>query len=161
MKKNRSVVRSLGLMGVTLLLVLLATTVVFAGRGDGDFTATPLQGEVVSVDAAKPQVTADRSASRVDPTSLRPVSIIVTLDAAVSDAELEAVSGGEVVHRYTKVFDGASLVLPEGNIEAVSKMDRRLRRLSGRSPPAGHRSQPAVHRRPHGLVAGWWCERCR
>ncbi|MEZ4519416.1 MAG: hypothetical protein R3C44_22180 [Chloroflexota bacterium] len=40
------------------------------------------------------------------------MSIIVTFDGDVSNADLEAASGGEVIHRYSKVLNGASLVLP-------------------------------------------------
>lgn len=126
MYQKRRGVRNMGLVSLVVLLTLLATSVAFAGRGDGGFTATPLQGdgETVSVDAQKPQVAAEqRSGDRVDPNSLRPVSIIVTLDENVSDAQLESVSGGEVIYRYSKVFNGASLVLPEANIEAVSRLE--------------------------------------
>lgn len=56
------------------------------------------------------------AAARVDPATIRPVSYIVTFDDTVDAATVEALTGGTVVHRYSKVFNGVSIVMPEDNI---------------------------------------------
>jgi subtilisin family serine protease len=54
---------------------------------------------------------------------LEPVSIIVTFERSFDPRMLEATSGGKLVHRYNKIFNGASIVLAEETIEAVAALD--------------------------------------
>ena len=51
---------------------------------------------------------------------LRPVSLIVTFAETISAEQLAAATGGQIVHRYKKVFNGASLVTTEGQISALA-----------------------------------------
>jgi subtilisin family serine protease len=62
------------------------------------------------------------SAARSEAGELRPVSIIVTFDESVDARTLEAVSGGQVIHRYKYVFNGASLILPGNKVDTVASL---------------------------------------
>ena len=62
------------------------------------------------------------------------VSIIVTFEDGVEPADLEAVGKGQVIYRYKKVFNGASMILPGGNIEAVAAMEGGSTRYRGGIP---------------------------
>jgi subtilisin family serine protease len=53
---------------------------------------------------------------------LKPVSIIVTFDKSVSAGDLARVSGGRVIHRYKKIFNGASLIVSEDKLGAVDSL---------------------------------------
>ncbi len=50
------------------------------------------------------------------------VSIIVTFDDTVDTASLEAISGGRVIHEYSKLFRGASLVLPVEKVTNIAAL---------------------------------------
>lgn len=54
---------------------------------------------------------------------LRAVSIIVTFDQSVDVSALAAVSGGQVIHRYSKIFNGASLVLAGDKVDDVAALN--------------------------------------
>jgi len=83
---------------------------------------TPVTGSISPLSqesVAKPEVGA---AGRItDP--LRPVSLIVTFDGGVSADQLAAATGGQVVHRYTKVFNGASLVVAQGQADVLAGLN--------------------------------------
>lgn len=100
------------LVAAALVLMLLASSLALAQDSTGGFTATPLvpDGDVLSaVKPANDGVSARRAG--IDPNDLEVVSVIVTLDGSVSPDALAAITGGEVVNRYDKVFNGASIVL--------------------------------------------------
>ncbi len=83
-----------------------------------DATLT-LEG-TLSADADKGVSAAARGVPSGD---LQPVSIIVVLE---DNADLNAVAaqaGGQVVHTYSKLFNGFSMVLPEGNTGNVATID--------------------------------------
>lgn len=51
---------------------------------------------------------------------LHPVSLIVTFDSTFDVNSLQ--SAGQVIHRYQKVFNGASLVTMSNQVEAIANM---------------------------------------
>lgn len=51
-----------------------------------------------------------------------PVSVFVVFEDDINVRQLETVSDGEVVHRFTKVFNGVSLVLPSDKLDEVDAM---------------------------------------
>jgi subtilisin family serine protease len=53
---------------------------------------------------------------------LEAVSIIVTFDESFDASALEAASEGKIIHRYSKVFNGASVVLAGGKVDAVASL---------------------------------------
>ena len=79
-------------------------------------------GDVIS--AAKPAndgISTQRAV--IDPSGLEVVSVIVTLDGSVSPDALAAITGGEVINRYDKVFNGASLVLAGAQVDDLAAID--------------------------------------
>ena len=54
------------------------------------------------------------------PSELEPVSIIVTLDAPIDTRALASAANGQVIHRYSKIFNGISMVLPADNVEKIA-----------------------------------------
>ena len=112
------------LAAAALVLMLLASSLALAQDSTGGFTATPLvpDGDVLS--AAKPAndgVSAQRAG--IDPNDLEVVSVIVTLDGSVSPDALAAITGGEVINRYDKVFNGASIVLAGDQVASLAALD--------------------------------------
>lgn len=59
----------------------------------------------------------------MDPSSLQPLSVIVTFDESLTAERLAAEAQGRVIHRYNKVFRGASLFLPESNLGLVADLE--------------------------------------
>lgn len=55
-----------------------------------------------------------------NPQDLQPVSLIVVLDESANADAIAASAGGQVVHRYEKIFKGASMVVPSGSIPQVA-----------------------------------------
>jgi uncharacterized repeat protein (TIGR01451 family) len=55
-----------------------------------------------------------------NPQDLQPVSLIVVLDESANADAIAAGAGGQVVHRYEKIFKGASMVVPSGSIPQVA-----------------------------------------
>ena len=78
-----------------------------------DGSISPLSSE--STDKAAIQAAAVNAAG-----TLRPVSLIVTFDSNFDVNSLQA--AGQVIHRYQKVFNGASLVTMSNQVEAISTM---------------------------------------
>lgn len=77
--------------------------------------SVPTAGSVQSVAKA-----AHVGAAALPADRFRLVSIIVATDPAADPSQIAAGAGGQVVHRYTKVFSGASMVVPPGNVEQVA-----------------------------------------
>ena len=109
---------------ILLLLAALAMVVPVSSQGPDDLSATgsPTLGSSVEPAAGK-----DAAARGALPetagftlSEFEPVSIIVTFDDSVDAKTLQGVSGGQVVHRYSEVFNGASLVLPGGKVDDVA-----------------------------------------
>ncbi|HEX6384276.1 MAG TPA: S8 family serine peptidase [Anaerolineae bacterium] len=60
----------------------------------------------------------------IDVEDLETVSVVVTFDESASaqsfDQTLEFISGGQIIHRYRQIFNGASLVLSGDKIDQVA-----------------------------------------
>ncbi len=111
------------LVAAVLLLTLLVSSLALASDGTGGFTATPLTPEGSPASATKPPndgVSAQRSS--IDPNDYELVSVIVTLDGSVNPDALAAIAGGEVINRYDKVFNGASLVLAGERVDTLAAL---------------------------------------
>ncbi|HEY72969.1 MAG: peptidase S8, partial [Chloroflexi bacterium] len=133
----------------TLAMVILLTTLMslvgvapVASQGpDEPFTATPLvPGSSITVDAEKEDAPApappvpsfgepvfqvragEAPAPGLVAEDLEAVSIIVTFDESFDASALEAASGGQVIHRYKEIFNGASMVLAGDKVDAVASM---------------------------------------
>jgi len=121
-------------LGIFALLAGLVGAIPVASQApDANFEATPLvpvssaagsaekdNAPVVQVLAANQARSAERGLVAED---LEPVSIIVTFERSFNARALEAATGGKVVHRYNKIFNGASMVLSSDKIEAVAALD--------------------------------------
>ena len=51
---------------------------------------------------------------------LHPVSLIVTFDQSITAEKVQAAAGGQIIHRYTHVFNGASLVTMSDKVTALA-----------------------------------------
>jgi len=85
--------------------------------------STLTAGETPAVDTID-SVSAEDKASLVAAagldTDLQPVSVIVMLEPGTDPNQLVAATGGQVVHTYSKLFNGVSLVLAEGSLSGLS-----------------------------------------
>ena len=77
--------------------------------------AAPVADSVESV--VKPSVDASAQGT---PDQFRVVSLIVVLDEGADPAAAVAAGGGQVVHRYTKVFNGVSMIVPQSSVGDVA-----------------------------------------
>ena len=106
---------------ILLLIMVLALVVPAAAQDPGQkFQATPVSPDSVisgDVDKVAPQTREATAAA-----DLELVSIIVTFEDGVEPANLEAVGAGQVIYRYQKVFNGASMILPGDNLDAVASI---------------------------------------
>lgn len=107
------------LVTILTLIVLLAMVVpVSAQEPPQQYEVTPLSPDSVVIgDVEKAGARISEGAAVGD---LELASIIVTFDESVDPTALEAASGGRLIHRYKKIFNGASLVLAEDRIDAVA-----------------------------------------
>ena len=111
---------------LALIMVLAMVVPITAQEPGQQFEATPLSpDEVLAGDAAKapPLPAAARPSADVAAGELELVSIIVTFDESFDPATLEAATGGQVIHRYRKVFNGASIVLAGEAVDGVEAKD--------------------------------------
>ena len=128
--KKRSVF-GLFLFVFAVLALVLSTASLGAQEDFGPADGAITEGETFanyndnkdapSVPVSSLQATdASQPSGRVDVRNLSAVSVIVTFDESVDASQLEAVSGGQVVHSYSKVFNGASLVLAGDKVDALA-----------------------------------------
>lgn len=103
-----------------LVLTLTLSTSGFAQQGDLQPAGGVTPESSYSLDVSKPDAPGLRSA--VDPSTLRAVSVIATFDGPINADAAAAAAGGEVIHRYTKVFNGASIVLPGSNVAQLAAL---------------------------------------
>lgn len=101
-----------------LVLTLSLSTAGLAQQGDLQPAGGVTQESSYSLDAAKEATSTLRGA--VDPSTLRAVSVIVTFDGSVNANAVAAAAGGQLIHRYTKAFNGASIVLPGEGIATLA-----------------------------------------
>ena len=127
---NKFNIKRAGLLSFLLLAVLLVSvSVSTAQEGDGltDVPDSIIPGAVMFGESEKTTDAPATSfsvemASKGDPSELKAVSVIVTFDSAadVDVAKLEATSGGQVIHNFTKLFNGVSMVVPAANIDSIA-----------------------------------------
>ena len=105
-----------------LLLILALIVPVFAQ--DPDVSRPDVSGIAVSAPLAPESVvTVDKADLQARATEdLGVVSVIVVFDESVSAQSLETATGGKVVNRYNRVFNGASLLVSEGSVEALASL---------------------------------------
>ncbi len=136
--KKRSVFGVFLFFVVVLTLVLSTTSLGLAQEGIQPADGAVTQGETYHANtddkgAPAPAAPApafglqsaqvnQRAAEGVDVSELKAVSVIVTFDSSVDAKQLEAVSGGQVVHNFSKAFNGASLVLAGDKVDAIANM---------------------------------------
>lgn len=115
------------LTSVTVLLALLVGLLgvaPVASQGPGQpFTVTPLSptsSVTVSTEKESAPDTAEPSVKGLEAGGLGLVSIIVTYDDSFDASTLEATTGGTIIHRYEKIFKGASLVLAGDKVDDVA-----------------------------------------
>lgn len=107
--------------GQPIYLPLVGTDI---NQQAGELQATDQGGEVQqqSVESV-PEKAASTASRGISSSDLKPVSIIVVFDDSVSAEQIAAISGGQITHRYNKVFRGASLVVGEQQIGIVQAID--------------------------------------
>ena len=133
MFKN-SIKRSMLVLFLTVLALILALSPASLGLAQQDEGLSASELVATSsftspIERATAQ-SSNVSVEAVDVEELETVSIIVTFDEATSvssrsqalDQTLESVSGGQVIHRYHKIFSGASLVLSGDKIDQVARL---------------------------------------
>lgn len=126
---NRSML-VLFLTVLALILALSSASLGLAQQGEGllaeELVAT--SSFTAAVERAGAQSGNVAAARGIDVEELDTVSIIVTFDESISasptgralDQTLETISEGQVIHRYHKIFSGASLVLNGNKIDQVA-----------------------------------------
>lgn len=95
------------------------------GQSDVAQTPTPAGplglGAAPAADSIETVEKAEVSASaQLPPDRFRLASVIVVMDEGADPAAAAAAGQGQIVHRYTRIFNGASMVLPEANIGQVA-----------------------------------------
>ena len=126
---NKFNFKRVSLLTILMLMVLLLSVSISSAQEGGGLTEAPdaiVAGSVMVGETEKSTSQAANepsiAAARTSPEDLRPVSIIVTFEDSVTVdvAKLEADSGGQVVHNFTRLFNGVSMIVPNENIDAVA-----------------------------------------
>jgi uncharacterized repeat protein (TIGR01451 family) len=114
---------------IAVLAVLLGFYAIPAAsqEPDGSFTATALTPDSSYTSGAEKDSGAPIEGMpafrAIDPESLEVVSIIVTFDDSLDADTLEATSDGKVIHRYDKIFKGASMVVAGNKVDTVASLE--------------------------------------
>jgi subtilisin family serine protease len=117
---------------LTLLVILVGILGVSPVAGqDPVLTEAAEESSVISTfkidavkDAGRPErAPPDDMAGAPGAEALKPVSIIVTFDESVDAEALAAASGGQIVHTYKHVFNGASLILSEDKVGSIAALE--------------------------------------
>ncbi|KAA3664084.1 MAG: peptidase S8 [Chloroflexi bacterium] len=136
--KKRSVFGVFLFVVLVLALVLSTTSLGLAQEGVQPDDGAVTQGDTYHVntdDKGAPAPAApvlafgaqtaqanQRTSEALDVSELEAVSIIVTFENSVDAKQLEALSGGKVVHSFSNVFNGASLVLAGDKVDTVANL---------------------------------------
>lgn len=113
--------RARGTIPGILLIIMLALSATGGAAQEQDLTAVPAHptsATNLNVDGKAPM-----AAQGLDVEELEAVSLIVTFDETVSDQELEKASSGQVVHRFNKIFNGASIVVSGDQVDTIVAME--------------------------------------
>lgn len=106
------------------ILLILVLSLAFSTAGfaqEGGFQPGPA---LTPESTYSSDVTKEISPSRamVDPRNFEVVSVIVTFDGPIDASSLAASAGGKVTYRFTKVFNGAAIVLPGESVSQLASM---------------------------------------
>jgi subtilisin family serine protease len=93
--------------------------------GEGGFEpapeAVPVQSVIdVAVDGKGASPPSGPTLQSLQPSDFKVVSVIVTFDESVDPTVLESATGGQLIHRYEKIFNGASLVVPTDSVDLLA-----------------------------------------
>ncbi len=129
MKSN---IRAISLLcGALLIAVLVLSSASLGAAQENGITVVPDAVQVDSEIAPAPEdndkaaapAAARTAFSALGAEEIAPISVFVVFENGVDARTLEAVSEGEVVHQYSEVFNGVSLVLSPDKLDAVEAMD--------------------------------------
>ncbi len=118
--------KTVSLIAVLIVLVSLSALPVSSQGPDSLFTATPLAPDSSYTSTAQKDgilAESDSTSRIVKPEDLEVVSIIVIYDESFDEDTLVAASGGQIVHRYDKVFRGVSMVVAGSKVASVASLD--------------------------------------
>ena len=115
------------LFNIIFILIFALSFSTATMAGEGGFEPAPEGVPVQSVinvaggekSAPPPQGPAIQS---LMPSDLKVVSVIVIFEESVDPADLESATGGQLIHRYKEVFNGASLVVPTDAVDQLAAM---------------------------------------
>lgn len=122
MNRNRNLLFLL----VTSIMLLLVGPVAgqegtpLAPTGDAITEESTFQGDVDKTIAGL--LSANGEGRRFDPSQLTAMSVIVTFDPTISAQDVANVSGGQIVHEFKYVFNGASLVIAQQNLDNIASL---------------------------------------
>lgn len=128
----KSHIRAFSLLcGALLMVVLVLSSASLGAAQENGITVLPDAVQVeTSVDPALEDIdkqsapeAARTTFSTMGVEDVAPLSVFVVFEDGVDERTLEAVSEGEVVHRYTEVFNGVSLVLSPDKLDEVEALD--------------------------------------
>ena len=92
----------------------------------GRQTALDTEGDVGPVDGTSPSLLGESSVGKDEVNAanrgiddLQPVSLIVRLDESATADAVSAVAGVRIIHRYTKIFNGVSLITTQGKLDQI------------------------------------------
>lgn len=124
--KKPHIVSVLG--ALLLMLTLVFSSASIGAAQDNGFSVVPDGVQLDSTVSAplgtteKASPAAERQAA-ASVNGLSAVSVFVVFENGVDVSTLEAVSDGEVVHQYSEVFNGVSMVLSADKLDAVDALD--------------------------------------
>lgn len=101
------------------LLIILVLVLTLTSAASAQTSSLRQASQSITVNSITSAYTGDkdtRGENRLDRSinavgELQPVSVVVTFNRSVDPNRLATVTGGQVVHRYKKVFNGASLLV--------------------------------------------------
>jgi subtilisin family serine protease len=105
-----------------LILVLSISLASAALAKDGSLRPQPGKLTVESVTSVYPDKDTRSARQGKSPASFERVSVIVTFDQSFDVKTLEAATGGQIIHRYKQVFNGASLVVPTDKVGSIASL---------------------------------------
>jgi hypothetical protein len=118
-KKEKQMKKLVTLIALIVVLVLIVP-VSAQGPDDLNPASPPRVDGSINPAAEKSLAAPERKA--MAPSELEIVSIIVTFDRPVDVQSLEAVSGGKVIYQYSRIFDGASMILAGDKVDSVAAL---------------------------------------
>lgn len=119
------------LCGALLMVFLVLSSASLGAAQDNGITVVP---DAVQADSSVSPALEDNDKqaapegarttfSAMGAEDVAPISVFVVFENETDERTLEAVSEGEVVHRYSEVFNGISLVLAPDKLDAVAALD--------------------------------------